>query len=48
LNNWLDFFIKLVNLRISKARSGLAGRFHSGESSICQSGTLQYETMKNF
>jgi hypothetical protein len=49
LNNGLDFFIKLVSVLLSKmARSCLTGRFHSGESSICQSGTLQYETMKNF
>ncbi len=49
LNNRLDFFKKLVSVHsLKKARSGLTGRFHSGESSICQSGTLQYETMKNF
>ena len=49
LNNGLDFFIKLVSVLLLKmVRSGLTGRFHSGESSICQSGTLQYETMKNF
>lgn len=49
LNNGLDFFIKLVTVLLLKmVRSGLTGRFHSGESSICQRGTLQYETMKNF
>ena len=49
LNNRLDFFIKLVSLFVlKKVRTGIAGRFHSGESSICQSGTLQYETKKNY
>jgi hypothetical protein len=49
LNNGLDFFKKLVSVHVLQmARSGLTGWFHSGESSICQSGTLQYETKKNY
>ena len=48
-NNVLDFFLKLaiVNHSIKAIVLSQAG-FILGEISICQSGTLKYETLTNF
>jgi CspA family cold shock protein len=44
----LDFFLKLVIVQLVIRASVWHVSFILGERSICQSGTLQHETLKNF